>query len=82
MPAMPVEPYLLAIYSIPSNAARRELLAVNTQKLLDNLKNEALKIGGEQIGDWMALPSDAGVDDLDRLTHDMGGVVYDLITGA
>ena len=81
MPAQPVQaepPFVLSVYSIASNAGRRQLLVIQTEHLKTNLLSEAFKIGGQRIGDWIALPTDAGVDDLDKLTSEMGGIVYDL----
>ena len=81
MPAqvVQVEPFVVSVYSIPSNGARMQLLVVQTERLKSKLLHQALKIGGKQFGDWVGLPDDAGLDDLDKVTNVMGGVIYDLV---
>ena len=56
-----------------------QLLVIKSEYFKTKLANHAVKIGGQQIGDWIAMPTDASVDELDKVTNEMEGVIYDLL---
>ena len=73
-----IQLFTVAVYALSNNGRTRQLFAVGSQDLQNNLIAEAVRIGGRSQGDWYAVANVNAVRSLIRTTKDMGGIAYDL----
>lgn len=73
-----IQPFTVAAYGIADNGATRQLFVVSSETLQRQLRDEAIRTGGQPNGDWFAMADHNGVHNLEQVTKDMGGFAYDL----
>ena len=76
--SLQVKPFTIAVYSVASQGAGRQLYAFDSARLKTDLKNFVENLGGTLVDDWYEVANNGALDSVTAQAKNLGGFAYDL----
>lgn len=78
--SLQVKPFTVAVYSVASQGAGRQLYAFDSARLKTVLENFIVgELGGILVDDWYEVATNGALDSVTAQAKNIGGFAYDLI---
>lgn len=77
--SLQVKPFTVAVWSVASQGAGRQLYAFDSAHLKTILENFIVQqLGGTLLDDWYEVANNSALDSVTAQAKDLGGFAYDL----
>jgi hypothetical protein len=76
--SLQVKPFTVAVYSVASQGAGRQLYAFDSARQKTILENFVKNVGGILVDDWYEVANNSALDSVTAQAKDLGGFAYDL----